>query len=284
MFQVKVLVSEGVNFPYYVMGKAQLRIAPFTDPWVWPDASSDPFECFVRMYGTVQVCLPDIEDAWYDWLSATIVSSPESAPDCLPFCSDPLRKVAEPLVPEFLSAWPAIQADLSDRTGSALRQINVCQMLRDNEALFGLTYPTNGEKVFYVCFFPTLAAQQPGPHFVLGSACLSDPASLAKTIRGELGASLLEQLLQDDAIRLILPVVEFITRRDRDVRGGGALLEAVNQVVRAVQGDGEPELERLRKPEAEGHWRLVESLYQHRHLLQDGLSSFVVASVNDLRR
>ncbi len=51
MFRIKLQVAEGINFPYYVMGKAQLRILPFSDAWVWTDAQTDPYALFSQEYG-----------------------------------------------------------------------------------------------------------------------------------------------------------------------------------------------------------------------------------------
>jgi len=104
MYRINLRVSEGINFPYYVLGKAQLAISPFPDSWVWMDPQSDPYAIFAQEYGIVgQADLADVGDMWYDWLSKTMHNCPECAGDSLRYCGSQLLPIAQRLLPEYLS-------------------------------------------------------------------------------------------------------------------------------------------------------------------------------------
>lgn len=283
MFSVRVAVAEGVCFPYFVMGKAQLRITPFCDPWVWADSIGDPFERFAAQYGAAMAQLGCSGELWYDWLAFVVDSCPYSTTQALAVCPATIRPVAAASVPQFAYIWPRLEALLTKQCKAAISDTDLRQVIRANEELFGMEYPPDGKQLFFVSFFPTLAAQQPGSHFVLGSACLDDPSSLRRTIAAELGITLLWQLIESDEIAAVLPIVERLTRHDRDVQGRGALLEAVNQIVRSCRSGSDVDVARLRKPEAEGYWCLLQALYEHRDLMATGLPAFVSQSVKALK-
>jgi len=288
VFRVELRVAQGVNFPYYVLGKAQLRIPPFADPWVWIGSQTDPYALFAQEYGGETREVEGAEEVWYDWLSRTSASCPDDARESLSHCESPLLPIARGVLPEYLARWPAIHGELSVLLRDGPSEADLLSALRRNEALFGLSYPESGREVFHFNHFPTIATQKPGPHFVFGRGCLSLPnGQLLGTIESEVGLTLLRQILKDERVRLHRRQVEDITRQDRYVRGYGSLLEALNWVIRAIEREGDTltpdDMQRRRKPGEEGIWQITASLFRHRHLWPDaGLIEFVCAALDDL--
>lgn len=271
-----------MNLPYYTMGKARLRIAPFHDHWVWVDPDSDPFSRFENQYGTINAEVGDVEEQWYNWLARVLSSDPFSVDQALSLCPRSLLTVATACAEEFVSRWPEIEAELKHKSEAALPADALQQAVCANERMFGMAYPLDKHLRFFVSLFHTLASQQPGPHFVLGAALLDDRDHLLFIINHESAIALLEPVCEEERVADVLPIVNEITRHDRDVRGKGALLEAVVHTVHTHEQGGS-DIERHRKPQAEGYGQLLESLRRHRHLLQQGITEFVVESVAALR-
>lgn len=286
MFRIELTAAEGVNFPYYVMGKAQLRILPFDDPWVWVDPEADPYVLFAQDYGAERCDLGDVEDPWYDWLSQVSSSCPTDARESLQYCGGPLLPVARETLPEYLSRWPEIHAKLTKLLREGPSETDLSAATRRNEHLFGLSYPEGGQEVFHFNHFPTTAAQKPGPHFVFGLGCLSLPEELLPVIESELGTTLLQQILEDERLSSHRQQIEEITRQDHYVQGYGSLLDGLNMVVRTLEKRGAAvTLDDIpRKPGEEGLWRIMQSLFHHRHLWPEaGLIDFVCTSLDELR-
>jgi len=279
---IQLTTGAGMNLPYYVMGKAQLRIAPFHDQWVWVDPDSDPFAQFAAQYSAIKAEIGDVEEPWYDWLARVLSSDPFSVEQALSLCPQSLLTMATACTEEFVSRWPTIEAELKHKSETVLPADILQEAVRANGRMFGMTYPPGKRLWFFVSLFHTLASQQPGPHFVLGAALLDDRDHLLFTINHELAIALLEPICEEERVANVLPIVDEITRRDRDVRGKGALLEAVVHTVHTHEQGGS-NIERYRKPYAEGYWQLLESLWRHRHLLQQGVAEFIVQSVAALR-
>ena len=286
MFRIELQVAEGVNFPYYVMGKAQLRILPFADPWVWVDAQADPYLLFAQDYRVERHDVGDAEELWYRWLSQVSSCCPDDAREGLKYCRDPLLPVAQSILPEYLSRWPGIHDKLTKLLQGAPSQAQLSAAIRRNEQLFGLSYPEGGREVFHFNHFPTTATQKPGPHFVFGLGCLSRPEQLLQVIESEVGLTLLEQIVKDERVGSYRAQLEEITRRDHYVQGFGSLLEALNNVVRTIEKRGaSATLDDLpRKPGQEGYQRIAESLFHNRHLwAKAGLIEFVCGALEGLR-
>lgn len=287
MFRIELRAAEGVNFPYYVMGKAQLRILPFADPWVWAEPQADPYVLFAHEYGAERQDLGEVEGPWYDWLSQVSSSCPDDARESLKYCGDPLLPVARGILPEYLSRWPEIHARLTDLLREGPSEADLSSVIRRNEQLFGLSYPEGGGEVIHLNHFPTTAAQKPGPHFVFGLGCLSLPGGqLLSVIESELGTTLLQQILMDQRVASRRRQIEEITKEDHYVRGLWSLIEGLNMVVRTLEKRGAAvTLDDLpRKPGEEGLRRIMESLFHHRHLWpKAGLIDLVCTSLDELR-
>ena len=287
MFRIELQIAEGVNFPYYVMGKAQLRILPFADPWVWVDPQADPYLLFAQDYGVERHDVGDVEALWYDWLSQVSSSCPDHAREGLKYGRDPLLPVAQSFLPEYLSRWPGIHDRLTKLVQEAVSEADLSSAMRRNEHLFALSYPEGDRETIHFNHFPTTATQKPGPHFVFGLGCLSLPEGrLLRTIESEVGLTLLEQIVKDERVASYRAQLEEITRRDHYVQGFGSLLEALNNVVRTIEKRGASvTLDDLpRKPGEEGIWRITESLFHHRHLWPEaGSIDFVCAALEGLR-
>ncbi len=281
MFCIELQVAEGANFPYCILGKAQLAISPFTDPWVWMDRETDPHILFDQEYGAEETDLGDVEDAWYDWLSQTISHSPQrGSPQ---YCTTPLLAIAQRILPEYLSRWPGIQNKLAKLLREAVSETDLLSIIQRNERLFGLSYPDDGEETIHFNLFPTLAEQKPGAHFVFGLGCLYQSERLADRIESEVGLTLLERILQDEGVCALSRRPETVTKNDRYVRGRGSVIEAVNSVLRAIDKHGDAlTLDRIpQKLGEEGYWRIVKSLFRHRHLYpQIGLRDYVFISLD----
>jgi len=286
MFRINLRISEGINFPYYVLGKAQLAISPFNDSWVWMDPQSDPYVLFAQEYGIVEkVDLGDVGDAWYDWLSKTISNCPESAGDSLRYCDSQLLPLAQRLLPEYMPRWPSIQVKLARLLSKAVSETDPSFVIQRNESLFGLSYPENGREVIYFDLFPTIAQQKPGSHLVFGLGCLQRPGQLLSQIESEVGLTLLERVFECERLCLAFRRVEAITKDDRYVRGRGSLLEALNNVIRAIEKHGDTVTlnDIPHKPGEQGYWQIVESLFGHRHLWKEkGLYDFLIVSLDEL--
>lgn len=286
MFRVELQVAEGVNFPYYVMGKAQLRILPFADPWVWTDPQADPYALFAQEYGAERSDIGDIEKLWYNWLSRISFSCPDNARGSLRCCDDPLLSIAQGVLPEYLTRWPDINSKLTGLVREAASDADLSSGISRNEQRFGLSYPDGGREVIHVNHFPTTATQHPGAHFVLGMGCLARPDELLRVIESEVGLKLLAQILEDEQVASHCQQLEDITGQDDYVQGFWSLLEAVNGVVRAIERRGASvTLEEMpRKPGERGFWQITESLFRNRHLWGEaGLIEFVRRSLDDLQ-
>ena len=285
MFQIRLCVSQGVCFPYHILGTGRLSIAPFTDPWVWLDAESDPYALFARKYGVTETGIADVEEDWYDWVSKTISRCPESAAESLQYCSESLRQLAEGALPIFLAQWDDIHEELEQLLDRAVSDADLAGILQKNEHLFGLTYPSEGQEIFYFNHFPTLAAQRPGPHFVLGLGSLHRIAHLLETIAHEASLTLLEQFLHDDGIRPFLERVERVTREDRYAQGGASLIEALGFTVRAL--DRHREATTLAhipsKPGETGFRQITEILFLQREVYwQSGARALLLSALRKL--
>ncbi len=288
MFEIELRAAEGVNFPYYVMGKYQLRILPFADPWVWVDAQSDPYILFAREHGADATEVENSEAAWYKWLSRTAAVCPDDARVSLSHCQGPLLAIAQCLLPDYLARWPAIHQKLAESLSDGPSEADLLSVLRQNESTFGLSYPETGQEVLHFNHFPTTATQKVGPHFIFGLGCLSLPEGhLLATIAHEVGNTLLWQIVDDKRVAVYRDLVENVTRQDRYVRGYGSLVEALNWVIRAIERDGDGltlgSLQARRKPGEEGIWRITESLFRQRRLWPEaGLVDFVCASLDGM--
>ncbi len=286
MFRIELRAAEGVNFPYYVMGKAQLRILPFADPWVWMDPQADPYLLFAQEYGAERCDLGDVEGAWYDWLSQISSSCSDDARESLKYCGGPLLPVAERILPEYLSRWREIHAKLTKLLREGPSEADLSSVIRQNEDLFGLSYPEGGREIIHFHHFPTGTTQKPGPHFVFGLGCLHRPEELLPVIESELGVTLLQQILENERVASYSRRIDEITKRDHYVRGPWSLLDGLNMVVRTIEkrGDAVTLDDIPRKPGEEGLWRIMESLFHHRHLWRRaGLIDFVCTSLEELR-
>jgi hypothetical protein len=285
VFRIELRVAEGVNFPYYVMGKAQLRILPFADPWVWLGPQTDPYGLFAQEYGAESSDAREAEGPWYDWLSRVSASCPDDARGSLKYCSTALHSLAERFLPEYLSRWPGIHAKLMKLLRDGPSEADLSSALRRNERLFGLSYPDGGRETFHFNHFPTIATQKPGPHFVFGLGCLSRREELLQTIESEVGLTLLGEILTSERVASYRRRIESITRRDHYARGYGSLLEALNNFVRAIERRGAAvTLDDIgRKPGEQGYQRIVESLLRSRHLWgKTALIDFVCTSLDEL--
>ncbi len=286
MFRIDLRAAEGVNFPYYVMGKAQLRILPFADPWVWVDPQADPYALFAQEYGAERCGLGDVEGPWYDWLSQVSSSCPDDARESLKHCGGPLLPVAERVLPEYLSRWPDIHAKITKLLREGPSEADLSSAIRRNEDLFGLSYPEGGRETIHFHHFPTATTQKPGPHFVFGLGCLRRTEELLPVVESELGVTLLAQILENERVASRRQQIEEITKQDHYVRGPWSLVEGLNMVVRTLEQRGAAvTLDDLpRKPGEEGLWRIMESLFHHRHLWPEaGLIDFVCTSLEGLR-
>jgi hypothetical protein len=287
VFQIGLRVAQGVNFPYYGMGKSDLRILPFADPWVWMDAQTDPYVLFAQDYGVERADVGEVEALWYDWLFQVSSYCPDDARESLKHCGSPLLSVAQRILPEYLSRWPGIHGKLTKLLRQAPSATDLFAAIRRNEQLFGLSYPEGGREVFHFNHFPTTATQKPGPHFVFGLGCLSLPEGhLLGAIESEVGLTLLEQILKNERVASHRRQLEDITKQDHYVHGYGSLLEALNFTVRAIERRGDAvTLDDLpRKPGEEGIWRITESLFHNRHLWpRAGLVDLVCAALEGLR-
>jgi hypothetical protein len=285
VFRVELRIAEGVNFPYYVMGKGQLLMLPFDDPWVWVDPEADPYVLFAQEYGADGADIGDVEELWYDWLSQVSSSCPDDARDSLQYCGGALLPIARAVLAEYLSRWPEIHAKLTRLLRKGPCESDLSFAIRRNEDRFGLSYPDGGRETIHFSHFPTATTQKPGPHFVFGLGCLERPEELLPVIESELGVTLLFQIREDERVASYRRQIEEITARDHYVQGYGSLVEGLNMVIRTLEKRGaEAALDDIpRKPGEEGLWRIVESLFHHRHLWpKAGLIDFVCASLEEL--
>ena len=138
---IQLATGAGMNLPYYVMGKAQLRIAPFHDQWVWVDPDSDPFSRFVDQYGAIRTDVDDVEEQWYDWLARVLSSDPFSVDQALSLCPQGLLSMATACTEEFVPRWPTIEAELKCKSEAVLPANALQQAVRANERMFGMAYP-----------------------------------------------------------------------------------------------------------------------------------------------
>ncbi len=267
------------------MGKAQLRILPFADPWVWVNPEADPYALFAQEYGAERRDVGDVEGPWYDWLSHVSSCCPDDARESLKYCGDPLLPLAREILPEYLSRWPELHAKLAELLHEGPSETNLSSIIRRNEQLFGLSYPEGGREIIHFNHFPTVATQKPGPHFVFGLGCLDRPEELLPLIESELGTTLLLQIIEDERLASHRQQLEEITKHDHYIHGYVSLIEGLNMVVRRIERRGEAvTLDDLpRKPGEEGLWRIMESLFHHRHLWpRAGLIDFVCTSLEAL--
>lgn len=271
-----------MNLPYYVMGKVGLDVPPFRDPWVWSSPHADPFAQFGQEFGITDVALTgSYGEAWYEWLSEIMGSDPSDVSMALRVCPAMLMQAAQGCVGEFTGHWPSIEADLKRAISIALSRMDVRSMVQDNEEAFRLEYRPDAQVLFFVSMFPTMASQQPGPHFIIGKAALSDRKYLHYTIRHELAISLVEPICEDPEVQSVLPIAEQLTAEDRDAGGKGALLEAVVHVVRAASSE-QPSLNEAHKPEAGGYHRILDALWMNRDALTSGVRPFIVKSIQSI--
>jgi hypothetical protein len=194
--RLRHLVGQGVNFCFYLLGKAQIRLPALARPVLWATPDSDPFADFARRFDTADAGGVEplhLEPLWRPWLEAVAQTCPDSAAEALSAMPElPARahvrtvfqRFGRMQLNDFLDRWTGAKLDMEGRLTQALRSFDVGRILARHQDALALEYRP-GRATFHYHLLRAYAVNRFGASFVLGAAFLDHPGRLAGAVAHE---------------------------------------------------------------------------------------------------
>jgi len=244
-------VDVGVNFPYYVLARSNLRIGPFA-------RRDEAYAEIHQKYGKTDVdwdSVPRIADVWWDWLWRVGFNGPyESVQQAIAHihsregdaefnaAAEKLISVAESLIPDYVEHWKRIHAEVNAVVQSMLESFPTEETLRKNEEIMHRTYGP-AEAVFYYNFLRTQAAQSDSRErngdifclYIVGLDYLRDAEGFAGFMAHELRHILINQsgVFGREDVQALIGRIHPLTEGWRDSTETGCVIENMNFVLDA---------------------------------------------------
>jgi hypothetical protein len=203
-FRLRHVVGQGLNFCFYLLGRAQLRLPALTRPALWPAPDDDPFADFARRFEVADIGQLEplhLEPLWRPWLQAVARTCPDSAADALaamphlrarPQARNTFQRFGRMQLNDFLERWTGIRLDLDGRLADALRTFDVARILARHQDALGVEYRP-GRATFHYHLLRVFTVNRFGLSVVLGAAYLERPARLAGAVAHATLHALVEQ-------------------------------------------------------------------------------------------
>lgn len=156
-YEINHLISSGVNFPYYVLARGDIRINPFMNNR--PEAYNE----FQEQYGVAHLKRGIKSDTWHKWLRTTVLDCPDSAEKS----ADIGPCEVQSFLPSFSTDWPRISSALEKEVQEALSHLDIEQVMGGNEALLDRKYGP-GRMRFYYNLLATWTTQHYGDDVSIG--------------------------------------------------------------------------------------------------------------------
>ncbi len=249
-------IDVGMNFPYYVLARTDLRIPPF--------AEYDPAYKEIRgKYGKIDVdweSVPRVNEAWWDWLWRVGNNGPyESVEQAIAHihskegdaefnaATEKLKSVTDSLVSDYVKHWKDIRTEVNAIVDSILESFPTEEILNKNEELMGRTYEP-AEAVFYYNFLRTTTAQSRSNErngglfclYIVGLDYLQDAEGFAGFMAHELRHILINQsgVFEREDIQDTIGQLHSLTEGWRDSSEVGCIIENMNFVLDAWSEHG----------------------------------------------
>jgi hypothetical protein len=307
-------VDVGVNFPYYVLARTNLRISPFA-------GRDKAYAEIHKRYGEFDVdwdSVPRIGDVWWDWLWRVGFNGPyesvqqtiahihseggdaESIAAQQEFRTPTVEKlifVAKSLMPYYVQHWKEIQAEVNAVVQSLLESFPTKEILKKNEEILHRTYEP-AEAFFYYNFFRTTTAQsRPWDHsdkllYIVGLDYLRDAKGFAGFMAHELRHILINQsgVFGREDILASIQSIHSLTKDWKDSSEVGCVIENMNFVLDAWYENGIDfdfsAFSRMysRSGRREEDRIIAKAFYDNRQILtDDSFEKFVEASLQQLK-
>lgn len=240
-------VDIGLNFPYYVLARTDLRIGPFAK-------YDNAYAQIHRKYGKIDVdwnSVPRVGDVWWDWLWPVSANGPyESAEQAITHfpsrgedaelnaAAEKLGYVAKSLIPDYVKHWKQIQAEVSAVVQAMLESFPTEEILRRNEEILRRAYEP-ADAFFYYDLLRTRATQS-WEHdgdsiYIVGLDYLRDAKGFAGFMAHELRHILINQsgIFGREDIRTLIKRIHPLTKDWTGSSEVGCVIENMNWVLDA---------------------------------------------------
>jgi hypothetical protein len=292
-------VSQGVNFCYYLLGKAQLRLPALARAASWPAPDADPFSDFARRFETALA--PDLDPAqvdplWRSWLRRVVEMCPDVAADALsalpelparPEARNAFQRLARMQLGDFIERWPGAALEMDARLEHAVRSFDVARVLGRHQETLGVEYRP-GIATFHYHLLRVFSVSRFGLSVVVGSAFLDRADRLADAVTHETLHALVEQTdtWRREEMRPLLAGLRPLLAGSY-LQPADAIAEAVCAVIGVLERDGEAApLERIEGRLPHAALRVIaRALYEHRRARHaQGFAPWVAAAVQQAQR
>lgn len=235
-------VDIGMNFPYYILARTNLRIPPFATH----DSAYAEIHQKYGKFDTDWNSVTSIGDAWWNWLWGIFFNGPyESAQqtiECIhpedgeteaDAAADELVSVVEHLIPEYTRHWEQIYVEVNSIVQSILESFPTDEILRKNEALLHRTYQRE-QAFFYYDLLRTTATQSKNNNgssvYVVGLGYLRDTKGFAGFMSHELRHILINQsgVFDQENILTSIQSIHSLTKDWQDSSQVGCVIENMN--------------------------------------------------------
>jgi len=298
-FRLRHAVGQGVNFCFYLLGKAQLRLPALARPMLWIALDRDPFADFARRFDAARAAELDalqVEPLWRPWLQAVVETCPDAAADTLsvmpelparPHVRAAFQRFSRMHLNDFLERWTGIKLEMEGRLAEAVRSFDAGRILARHQETLGIEYRP-GRAIFHYHVLPIFSVNRFGAACVVGAAYLERPERLA----GVVAHGALHALVgQTDVWRReeVRPALEALGRNLRIgyLRPQDAAEEALCILadVLEYEGEGAP-FERIERRVAAPALRIIaRALYETRRMRRSqGFVEWIAAALQQAAR
>jgi len=298
-FRVRHAVSQGVNFCYYLLGKAQLRLPALARPALWPAPQADPFADFARRFETApaeELDARQVDPLWRSWLRRVVETCPDVAADALsalpelparPEVRNAFQRLARTQLGDFIERWTGVALEMEGRLQQAIRSFDATRLLARHQETLGVEYRP-GVAVFHYHLLRAFSVSRFGMSSVLGAAYLERPDRLADAVAHETLHALVEQtdIWRREEIRPLLDRLRPLLA-DSYLQPADAVEEALCGLIGVLEHDGEAApLERIEGRLPHPALRIIaRALYEHRRARQaQGFAPWIAAALQQAER
>jgi hypothetical protein len=298
-FRLRHAVGQGVNFCFYLLGKAQLRLPALARPALWPGPDRDPFSDFARRFELADAEGLDarqVDPLWRSWLQRVVETCPEVPADALSAMPDlPARpqvrtafqRFGRVHLNDFLERWPGVALELEGCLAAAVRAFDASRILARHQETMGIEYRP-GRGVFHYHLLRLFSVNRFGASCVLGAAYLDYPDRLPAAIAHETLHALVGQteIWAREEIGALLerlrPALSGTYLRPAD-----AVEEALCTMIGVLEHEGEAApLERIEGRLPHSALRLIaRALYDNRRMrYSQGFAQWIAAALHQAVR
>lgn len=298
-FRIRHSVPQGVNFCFYLLGKAQLHLPALARPALWAAPDSDPFAEFARRFEVNEaegLEARQVDPLWRPWLARVVETCPEVAADALsvmpdlparPHVRTAFQHFGRTQLNDFLERWTGVKLEMEGLLAAAVRTFDARRILARHEAALGVEYRP-GRGAFQYHLLRTFSVSRFGTSFVLGAAYLERTDRLSDVVAHETLHALVAQTetWQRDDVRPLLEGLRPLLA-GTFLQPAAAVEEAVCTLIGVLEHEGEAApLERIegRIPQAAPRV-IARALYENRRTRHSqGFVQWIAAALQQAAR